>query len=401
MEPILPLFDSVKEVLEFNRNVISRPFFVYRPHSIRQAVQTFKQLNAQKLFAVKTNPNPRVIHDIYHAGITSFDVASLTEIHQIRESFPDAELFYMHPVKSRHSIREAYFNYRVKHYSLDSEAELQKIVTETQHANDLGLHMRIDIPNNYAELGLAGKFGANLQDAAGLLKKIALHAHKIGICFHVGSQCMHPDAYRVAIRIAAEVLKNADINIDYFNIGGGFPSIYPGMNPPALEAYFEAIHEEFYDVPNFQNMQLLSEPGRAIVAESMSLITQVDLRKRNELYINEGTYGSLFDAGIPKFVFPVKLICDREIHSTDLAAFSFYGPTCDSLDYMEGPFYLPSDINEGDYIEIGQLGAYGQTMSTSFNGFCAEKDLFIVTNEPLMSMYGNSQESYNQIEHAS
>ena len=401
MEQALPLFDSVKEVLEFNKNVISRPFFVYRPHSIRQAVQAFKHLKAQKLFAVKTNPNPRVIHDIYHSGITSFDVASLTEIQQIRESFPDAELFYMHPVKSRHSIREAYFNYKVKHYSLDSEAELQKILTETQHANDLGLHMRIDIPNNYAELGLAGKFGVNLQDAAELLKKIALHAHKIGICFHVGSQCMHPDAYRIAIRIAAEVLKNAGINIDYFNIGGGFPSIYPGMNPPALAAYFEAIHEEFSNIPNFQNMQLLAEPGRAIVAESMSLIAKVDLRKRNELYINEGTYGSLFDAGIPKFVFPVKLICDREIHSTDLAAFSFYGPTCDSLDYMEGPFYLPSDINEGDYIEIGQLGAYGQTMSSRFNGFSAEKDLFIVTNEPLMSMYGNSQESYNQIEHAS
>ena len=104
---------------------------------------------------------------------------------------------------------------------------------------------------------------------------------------------------------------------------------------------------------------LICEPGRAIVAESGSTIVKVVLRKKEKLYINDGTYGTLFDGGVPNFVFPSKMISNGRIQSKKLTAFSFFGPTCDSLDYMKGPFLLPNNIKEGDYIELGQLGAYG------------------------------------------
>lgn len=297
----------------------------------------------------------------------------------------------MHPVKSRAAIRRAYHEYGVRHFSLDSEAELDKILQETGYASDLTLHIRLSIPNMYAELALAEKFGVNLQDGAALIRRAAEHAASVGVCFHAGSQCMHPDAYRIAIRMAGQVIEQTNTVPRYFNVGGGFPSIYPGMIPPAMTEFFTAIHEEFAQLPHAGEMELLAEPGRALVAESMSLIVRVELRKGNVLYINDGTYGSLFDAGTPRFIYPVQLLCDEKIYSSDLAAFSFYGPTCDSLDYMKGPFYLPSDTEEGDYIEIGQMGAYGRALASHFNGFSPSDTLIEVSDSPLMTMYRHGE----------
>ncbi len=213
---------------------------------------------------------------------------------------------------------------------------MQKILEETNFAKDLVLHVRLAIPNNFAEISLSEKFGINLQEAPDLVKDASKYASELGICFHVGSQSMHPDSYLIAIRTATDIIRNSGICPKYFNVGGGFPSIYPGLIPPDLINYFKVIEQEFRKIEGYQSIKLLAEPGRALVAESMSLIVRVELRKGNKLYINDGTYGSLFDAGIPGFVFPTKLICDDKIYTTDLMPFSFYGPTCDSLDYAEG-----------------------------------------------------------------
>jgi len=380
------------EVIDSSELLSPRPFFVFRPHTLEKSISFFKQnFNATNLYAVKTNPDVAVLNHMYDSGINSFDVASLDEIELIHGLFPDAKMFFMHPVKSRDAIKEAYFTYGVRDFSLDSKDELKKILKETNNAKDLNLHVRLSIPNNFAEMALSEKFGENLQKAPDLLAKVAAYAQKVGICFHVGSQCMHPNAYKIAIRMAGEVIEQTGIKIDYFNVGGGFPSIYPGMIPPDMKGYFEAIHQEFARLKNHENMQLLAEPGRALVAECMSLIVRVDLRKGRNLYINDGTYGSLFDAGIPNFIFPVKLLCNDKVYSSDLASFSFYGPTCDSMDFMKGPFYLPSDTEEGDYIEIGQMGAYGRTMATRFNGFSVADDMTYVYDEPLMTMYSENQ----------
>ena len=69
--------------------------------------------------------------------------------------------------------------------------------------------------------------------------------------------------------------------------------------------------------------------------------------------------------------------------------FSFYGPTCDDLDHMAGPFMLPADVAAGDYVEIGMLGAYGCAMRTGFNGFGSEERV-IVDDEPMASLYGGA-----------
>lgn len=369
------------------------PFFAFRPKALKRSVQYFtRHFQGNILFAVKTNPESHVISLLRDEGVRAFDVASLEEIRSIRRLAPGATLYFMHPVKPRHAIAEAYHIHGVRHFSLDSLDELHKILQETHYAKDLCLYLRLAMPNTYAELNLGEKFGVPTKEAPLLLREIRQYAHKLGTCFHVGSQCMHPDAYRIAVRMAGKVIKQSGVEVDYFNVGGGFPSIYPGMVPSPLSEYFDAIHSEFAKVNQGRSMQLLCEPGRALVAESASVVVRVELRKGNTLYINDGTYGSLFDAGSLRFIFPVKLLRDEASEAvSDLLPFSFYGPTCDTLDFMKGPFYLPEDTKEGDYIEIGQMGAYGRTLATGFNGFSHEKEVVMVEDEPLMTMYDPSQ----------
>ncbi|MFZ4541210.1 MAG: type III PLP-dependent enzyme [Rickettsiales bacterium] len=359
---------------------------IYRPHALKRAVDLFlSKFRGDVLYAVKTNPDEHVLKDLWANGIRKFDVASLHEVAMVRGLFPEAQLYFMHTVKSRHAIREAYFTYGVRHFSLDSEEELGKILVETKYADDLGLHVRIAIPNTYAELALTDKFGARLDSAPALLTKVRAVAAHAGVCFHVGSQCMHPDAYKLAIKLAKQVVKQSGVRIDSFDVGGGFPSIYPGMTPPDMTGYFTAIHEATRDLVRAHGCTLMAEPGRALVAESGSVMVRVEARKGDFLYLNDGTYGSLFDAGVPKFIFPARLL--NRTGAEEEKGFSFYGPTCDTLDFMKGPFMLPADVKEGDYLEIGQLGAYGRTMATRFNGFSIAQAPIIVRDEPLMSMY--------------
>lgn len=359
--------------------------YSYRPHALKRATDLFlSSFNGKVMFAVKTNPDEHVLKDLWANSVRAFDAASLQEVALVRGLFPEAEIFFMHTIKSRHAIREAYTRYGVRNFSLDTEEELAKIMHETGNAADLGLHVRIAIPNSYAELALTGKFGATLDAAPKLLASVRAVAERAGVCFHVGSQCMHPDAYKLAIKLAKQVVKQSGVKIDSFDVGGGFPSIYPGMTPPDMSQYFNAIHEATRDLVR-QGVTLMCEPGRALVAESGAAIVRVEARKGDFLYLNDGTYGSLFDAGTPKFLFPARLL--GRTGAEELKGFSFYGPTCDSLDFMPGPFMLPADIQEGDYLEIGQLGAYGRTMATRFNGFAVAHQVVTVRDEPLMSLY--------------
>jgi len=176
------------------------------------------------------------------------------------------------------------------------------------------------------------------------------------------------------------------VTVDLVDVGGGFPSVYHGMEPPPLEAYFHTIHEAFESLPVSYSSELWCEPGRALCAEYASLLVRVERRRGDELYINDGAYGALFDAAHIGWRFPVALIRDEPSRAKE-TAFSFYGPTCDDMDRMAGPFMLPADTQAGDYIEIGMLGAYGCAMRTKFNGFEAEEPA-LVSDEPMASAYG-------------
>jgi ornithine decarboxylase len=365
-----------------------RPVYCIRKKSIHIASKTFQNRFPGKiLYAVKTNPHPEVLKAIVESGIENFDVASIKEIEDIKGIDINAKCSYMHTVKSRESIREAYFKHKIKTYSLDTKDELIKIIESTNHAKDLELFVRVAVSNEHAEIDLSKKFGALTSEASGLLRLTKQYAKKIGLSFHVGSQCMHPISYAKGIKEIGNIIKKTKIMPNYINIGGGFPTIYPDLIPQSLDNYFEEIKRSLENLKLQKLPEIMCEPGRAIVAESGSTIVRVNLRKKQKLYINDGTYGTLFDAGTPNIVFPSRLIKSGKIISKKLTAFNFYGPTCDSMDYMKGPFLLPNNIKENDYIELGQLGAYGLTFRTQFNGFYSNK-IYEVEDNPIMTMYG-------------
>jgi ornithine decarboxylase len=364
-----------------------RPIYCIRKKSIHVASKTFQNKFPGKiLYAVKTNPHPEVLKNIIESGIENFDVASIQEIKDIRAIKQNAKCSYMHTVKSRESIKEAYFDYNVKTFSLDTKDELIKILESTNQAKDLELFVRVAVSNEHAEIDLSKKFGALGSEASALLRLTKQYAKKIGLSFHVGSQCMHPISYAKGITEIGNIIKKTKILPNYINIGGGFPAIYPDLIPQSLDNYFEEIKKSLENLKLEKIPEIMCEPGRALVAESGSTIVRVNLRKKQKLYINEGTYGTLFDAGTPNIVYPSRLIKSGKIISKKLTAFDFYGPTCDSMDYMKGPFLLPNNIKENDYIELGQLGAYGLTFRTQFNGYYSN-EIYEVEDDPIMTMY--------------
>jgi len=388
-------FKSVEELV--NQLKPEKPVYCIRKHSVTTASKFFqKNFPGEIFYAVKTNSHPIIIKALIDSGINKFDTASIEEIKLIKSFTNKVKCSFMHTVKSPESINKAYFKYGVKTFSLDTKEELIKIIKNTYYAKDLELFVRVAVSNEHAEIDLSKKFGALNSEALGLLRLAKQNAKKVGLSFHVGSQCMHPISYAKGITEIGNIIKKTKIVPDYINVGGGFPTIYPDLIPQNLIDYFNEIKKGLENLKLEKMPTIICEPGRALVAESGSTIVRVNLRKKQKLYINDGTYGSLFDAGTPNIVYPSKMIKEtsNKILSKKLTAFNFFGPTCDSMDYMKGPFILPNNIKENDYIELGQLGAYGLEFRTKFNGFFSD-EIYEVEDNPIMSLYSkDNKKSY-------
>jgi ornithine decarboxylase len=372
-DPAPSAIPSVAEMVAKLRPEV--PLHCIRPATITAAASAFVQsFNGEVLYAVKCNPEPAVLRAIWAGGVRHFDCASIAEITLVRRLFPGAEIHFMHPVKSRAAIRDAWMLNGVRDFVFDSQDELDKILTETSGPEAAaleaqpGLFVRLALPKSGAVIDLSSKFGADFETAVALLRAARPHAKKLGLAFHVGSQCMDPLAWREAMALAGAVIRRAGVRIDIIDVGGGFPVAYPDITPPPLGAFMAEIDAAF-DRLNLPHAKLWAEPGRALVAGGGSVVVQVQLRKGNMLYVNDGVYGSLADAGALGFRFPVRLLPAGENNGAPDMAFSLFGPTCDSTDVMHGPFMLPNNVREGDWIEIGQLGAYGSCLRTAFNGF--------------------------------
>ncbi len=367
------------------------PVTLLRPHAARRAAGFFvEKFPGKSLYAVKANPSAELLQVLWNAGITHFDVASLGEVRLVAETLPDATLCFMHPVKAEEAIAEAYFTHGVRTFSLDTIEELDKIVRATTSedgiaASDLNLLVRLRVSSDHSKLSLAAKFGAEPNEVKALLMAARQASDALGLCFHVGSQAMSPAAYAEAMQRVRDAIVDAAVTVDIVDVGGGFPSWYPGMEPPPLEAYFEVIYRAFEALPISYSAELWCEPGRALCAEYASVLVRVEKRRGDELYINDGAYGALFDAAHIGWRYPVQLVRDEESDVKPMG-FSFYGPTCDDLDRMAGPFALPGDVGAGDYLEIGMLGAYGCAMRTGFNGFGTAQTV-LAGDEPMATLY--------------
>jgi ornithine decarboxylase len=385
----MDVFTSAAEFLRHRRP--ERPVLALRPHAARRAASWFlANFPGRVLYAAKANDAAPIIGALAEAGIRAFDVASMVEIERLA-GIRDAELFFMNPVKSREAIIRAYREFGVRSFAFDSDEELDKIVAETGGAGDLTLFLRVACPNTHSLIPLEGKFGAPSEEAPALLLRARQIARRLGLTFHVGSQAVVPAAFGEAIRQIGQLIVASGVIIDAIDIGGGFPSRYPHSDPPELQDFMEEVTRAAEELAVKHSCELLCEPGRALVAEAESVIVRVDARRGDALYINDGAFGTLFDAAYSGFRFPARLIATTRRKAKPVAEFALYGPTCDSSDYLPGPFELPACVREGDYIEIGQIGAYGRVLANRFNGF-GEYDEVMLRDEPMLSMYADAEE---------
>ncbi|HEY8191422.1 MAG TPA: type III PLP-dependent enzyme [Alphaproteobacteria bacterium] len=351
------------------------PLYVMRPEQLARTAKEFTALfPGDVMYAVKCNPEKAVLQILYKNGVRSFDAASIEEVRLVAKIAPKAKIYFMHPVKSPEAIREAYAVHGVRAFVLDTKEELYKILQNTDLAGDLELFVRMALPkNSEAQIDFSAKFGVLPEDAIELLQQCRAVASKLGLSFHVGTQSTNPAVYAKAIDTAAGVVMKSGVKIDVLDVGGGFPVSYPGLEHPPLAQYMKVIAQAVKD-SGLEGIPLICEPGRALVAASVSLVVRVEQRRGDLLYLNDGTYGGLYDASqwAGGLRYPVRMIRkggeDAIVHP-GLTAFSFAGPTCDSLDMMEGPFMLPADIRTGDWIEISNAGAYSQGLRSNFNGF--------------------------------
>lgn len=356
------------------------PVYCLRPHVLADTAKIFLDgFDGIVMYAVKCNPHPVVLKSLFEAGIRHFDTASLTEIAAVREAHPEAEACFMHPVKSRAALLSAHKVYELRHYVIDHEDELAKILEVTGGDPTVNILVRLSTPPGKALFELSGKFGACEYEAVKLVRAVHEAGLTAGVAFHVGSQCIDPEAYIRAIGIAGRVMEDSGVPVRYLDVGGGFPARYANHGAPPLADYFAAIRQGLAALPPDPERITMCEPGRALVAGACSLVVQVHLRKDNALYINDGIMHSMSEmaAGID---LPARLLRPNERHAAVDTEFTIFGPTCDSADVLPNKVPLPADIREGDWIEFGQIGAYSNAMATRFNGF--HPDTFVTVETP-------------------
>lgn len=383
----IPLAPRKSEARQFS-NVLSlvkklKPnysIYCLRPQILRNTAVKFTKLFPGKvMYAVKCNPHPLVLNALSQGGISRFDVASAAEVAQIGNTFPDADIYFMHPVKSRQAIRMAYNDYGVRHFAIDHYNELQKVIEETGGKN-LTVMVRVKTPPSEGSLyHLAKKFGAEPAMAAKLMQQAKEAGVQVGITFHVGSQCIEPQAYSRALEMIGQVIEMAGIKPVCLDVGGGFPVAYPGRDIPPLTEYMAAIESGIADLALGSDVEIFAEPGRALVAAGCSLLTHVQLRKEEQLFINDGVYGALSELLDSKTALLTKVVRLDGAVTTQVQEFSVCGVTCDSTDMLPSPLCLPVDVKEGDWLEIDCVGAYSNALSTNFNGF--RSDAFAILDD--------------------
>lgn len=361
------------------------PVYCFCPaEAHRTAVLYQEGFSGRVAYAVKANATPSIISTLSQSGIDLFDVASLNEIELLRSLAPAAGLLYDNPVKSRTEIERAYAKFGVRSFALDDVIELYKLHDIIRGDNSVQLTVRFKLNRVTASQDLSSKFGATRDHAAKLLNEVAKLGYRPALTFHPGSQCKEAPAYGEHIRAAAAIAKDAGVEIEMLNVGGGFPVPYSSSSVPPLRDYFEVIDRTFREDFDPGKCQLVCEPGRGLVASSVSLITRVKHRRNDHaLFLNDGIYGGLLEQFMFKVTMPMRAYRDGRELDGPLSEFDIFGPTCDATDHLPLKPMLPEQVREGDWVEFGMMGAYGSSTATRFNGFVSERYVQVQEGFPL------------------
>lgn len=375
--PSQPLshFPSFASALEATRP--ANPVYVLHSRRFQTAVHRFlDNFPGTTMYAVKANPVSYVLDELYRAGIRHFDTASLAEIELIRGRYSDVTCHFMAPVRIPGEARAAWRVHGLTDFVVDCDPELDKLLGETDGGKNLRIFVRIATPLGGAMLELSSKFGTTPSNAGRLLKRIAGAGARPALTFHVGSQCLSPFTYAQAVELARRAVDAAGVSVAGLDVGGGFPGPYLGNDVPPIHWYFDTVREAVANFPMQPGSDVFCEPGRALAAEGVSLITRVILKRDDQLFLNDGIYGSFDELKVPAWTadYPRRIytfgpsgrVRERRGESKP---FKIFGPTCDTIDVLPRPLLLPKTIQQDDYIVFECMGAYSVALRTGFNGF--------------------------------
>ncbi len=343
-----------------------QPIILIKGDTIRAKAARFRTAlpRVTPHFAVKSNPDPRVLRLLKNQGI-KFEIASKEELDSLLAlGVPAAEIFYSNPIKSRVYLAHA-AQCGVEWYVADSVEELEKI---HNIKTDAKVYLRLHTPNDGSHFPLSAKFGAYPDDVDQIINRAGqLGIDLAGVTFHVGSQCTNLDNWRSGIRCARQVFDQmiaAGHQPRLLNLGGGYP-VDLSMPAPSIETIAEVINRELEAFP--PEVAVIAEPGRYLVADAGIFICQVigttQRQGKNWLYLDAGFYGGLIE---------LKDGLDFVIHTNregPLVPWTLAGPTCDSADICTDRQRLPADLRAGDYLYIQNAGAYSSACACRFNGF--------------------------------
>lgn len=364
-------FANVVDLLE--KTNPQHPVYCIYPHVYRETVQHFVNgFPGRVLYAVKANIHPELLRIFSEAGIREFDCASLREIELVRETCPDSTIYFMNPVRFRGDARIAQEKFGLRHFLIDHASGLAPLLDEIDPANSV-IFARMAVSHASALTNLSAKFGAKPENIPSLLKAIAASGAEAALAFNVGSGVRDPEAYAYAIGIVRQILDQIPFKIRLLDIGGGFPKSYPGYIVPPLEDFFARTRTAAIELPLADSGEMLAEPGRALSAPGMSAVTCVLLRKTDRVYLNDGMFGIFWDLRVKgQLEYPCRVFRNGRLLQGATKSFRVLGPTCDSDDELPARIELPADVDVGDHIEFGTIGAYSLSGRSDFNGFYSD-----------------------------
>ena len=359
------------------------PVYCVYPHLYRDTAEEFlKGFPGRVLYAIKANNEPKVLRALFNAGIEHVDCASLQEIKDVHAVSKEAVCYFMNPVRLRGAAKSAQEDYGVRHFVVDHASGLELLLKEIDPKKSV-IFVRLAVHHASAMVDLSSKFGASAEETLKILQAVANSGAEPALAFNVGSHVMSPDAYVHAIETAIDVLERLPFKLRLIDIGGGYAKSYPGFAAPPMQDYFAAIVKAA-KFSLAEDGELMAEPGRALAAPGLSAVVEVLLRKDNKLYINDGLYGVFWELRYDAHDrYPARAFRNAEPLSGETQAFELLGPTCDSDDKMRGLIELPGNIDVGDYIEFGDIGAYSLSGRSDFNGFFSDIVVNIDSDESL------------------
>ncbi len=394
--PMLPgIVHPGKDLLTIMNQMVDtrahqNPMYLCDESNLVKRVQLFLRsgFSGEVAYAVKANPNARVLRMIHRGGINRFDVASLPEIETVVRVYPDAHIMFNNPWKTPHEIAQASEIHGVTHFTVQTELEIRKILGHTKALprSLLEIAVRLQAPRNQKALvDFHDHFGAPKEAVIEMIRRLKKEIEgKVGISVHAGSQNSDIKSYQTALETMADISKAVG-GVDFLNIGGGFPvEYYP--NPPLG---FGAFLRNIVTIANRAKERaradtMYMEPGRSIVAESTCLVIPVVGRTGNDLlHIRDSVYQSFFSARLHRFepcfrAFRKGKHGFNELPPDKRKKFVARGRTCDAADFLE--VQAPEGTREGDVLLLPSAGAYsGASCSTTFNGFTAPQWIYYNT----------------------